>query len=118
MVTKSAQANIIGLPQQEIEDIAADLKLLELLQPEMILNTPFTPQELTIYENTPKGDFQLLLKSTAISRLLLKKSQIIVAGSISLFSLLEKKRLFEIGADTLILEPLINGELRQLSSDQ
>lgn len=115
---KICTGNIIGLPHQEIEDIANDLKLLQQLQPEMILNTPFTPQQLTKYQNAPKGDFHLLLKSIAISRLLLKKSQIIVAGSSSLFSLEEKKRLFEIGADTLILEPLINGELRKFSSNQ
>ncbi|MCW8848487.1 MAG: radical SAM protein [Melioribacteraceae bacterium] len=115
---KICTGNIVGLPHQTIEDIASDLKLLEQLQPEMILNTPFTPQQLTKYQNTPRGDFQLLLKATAISRLLLKKSQIIVAGSYTLFSLEEKKRLFEIGADTLILEPLINGELRRFSSDQ
>ena len=109
---KICTGNIVGLPDQTIEDISCDLKLLEQLQPEMILNTPFTPQQFTKYQNAPKGDFQLLQKATGISRLLLKKSQIIVAGSASLFSLEEKKRLFEVGADTLILEPLLNGNLR------
>ncbi len=70
---KICTGNIIGLPHQEIEDIANDLKLLQQLQPEMILNTPFTPQQLTKYQNAPKGDFHLLLKSIAISRLTLKK---------------------------------------------
>lgn len=113
---KICTGNIVGLPEQSIEDIGKDLILLNKFNPEMILNTPFTPQKFTKYADTPKGDFSMLLKSTAISRLLLKKSQIIVAASTNFFSLEEKKKLFEIGADTLMLEPLHNGQLRTSDS--
>lgn len=113
---KICTGNIVGLPEQSIEDIGKDLILLNKFNPEMILNTPFTPQKFTKYADTPKGDFSMLLKSTAISRLLLKKSQIIVAASTNFFSLEEKKKLFEIGADTLMLEPLHNGQLRSSDS--
>ncbi len=114
---KVCTGDIVGLPYQSISDISQDLILLKNFNPEMILNTPFTPQELTKFQDTPKGDFGLLLKTTAISRLLLKKSQIIVAASTNFFSLEEKKKLFEIGADTLMLEPLQNGELRDIQSN-
>ena len=110
---KICTGNIIGLPHQSITDLANDLILLKNLKPEMILNTPFTPQELTKYASIPKGDFNLLLKTIAISRLLLKKSNIIVASSSNFFSIDEKKRLFEIGADTLLWEPLLNGKLKE-----
>lgn len=113
---KICTGNIVGLPKQSIDDIANDLVLLEKFQPEMILNTPFTPQQLTKYQSAPKGDFGLLLKSTAITRLLLKKSQIIVSGSGNLFSIAERKKLFDIGADTLMLEPLYHGELKKTKS--
>lgn len=109
---KICTGNIVGLPEQSIEDIGKDLILLRKFKPEMILNTPFTPQNATKYADTPKGDFEMLIKATAISRLLLKKSQIIVAASTNFFSIEEKKKLFKIGADTLMLEPLQNGELR------
>ena len=109
---KICTGNIIGLPFQTTEDIAHDLILLQNFNPEMILNTPFTPQKLTKFQNSPKGDFNLLLKATAITRLLLKKSQLLVAASTNFFSVEEKKRLFEIGADTLMLEPLLQGELK------
>jgi len=109
---KLCTGNIIGLPHQTSQDIANDILVLEKIKPEMILNTPFTPQKFTEYELTPKGDFKLLLKATAISRLLLKKSQIIVAASSNFFSVDEKKKLFEIGADTLMLEPLLQGKLK------
>lgn len=110
---KICTGNIVGLPHQSLKDLTEDLLLLKSFKPEMILNTPFTPQKMTKYANMPKGDFKLLLKTTAISRLLLKKSQLIVAASSNFFSIDEKKRLFEIGADTLMLEPLINGELKK-----
>lgn len=109
---KICTGNIIGLPNQTITDIAVDLKILESLKPEMIFNTPFIPQKFTEYENFHKGDFLTLLKATAISRILLKKSQIIVTASNNIFMEEEKKHLFEIGADTLLLEPLLNGELK------
>jgi biotin synthase len=108
--------NIIGLPFQTNNELAEDILLLEKLKPEMILNTPFTPQPFTKYQNMPKGDFNLLLKATAITRILLKKSNIIVASSSNYFSVDEKKRLFEIGADTLMLEPLFNGKLKTINN--
>jgi len=108
---KICTGNIIGLPHQSAHELTEDLILLKKFQPEMILNTPFTPQQLTKYSNATKGDFNLLLKVTALSRLLLKKSQIIVASSSNFFSIDEKKNLFEIGADTLMLEPLLHGEI-------
>jgi biotin synthase len=108
---KICTGNIIGLPYQSEEDISRDLLLLKSFKPEMILNTPFIPHELTKFKNIPKGSFQLLMKTTAISRLLMKKSQIIIAGSSNFFSLDEKKRLFSVGADTLMLEPLLNGNI-------
>lgn len=109
---KICTGNIIGLPHQTTEDIAKDLLLIKKLKPEMILNTPFTPQQFTKYQKSPKGDFNLLLKATAISRLLLSKSNIIIASSSNFFSIDEKKQLFEIGADTLMLEPLAQRELK------
>jgi biotin synthase len=112
---KICTGNIIGLPHQSITDLANDLILLKNLKPEMVYNTPFTPQELTKYSSTPKGDFGMLLKTIAISRLLLKKSNIIVASSSNFFSLEERKKLFEIGADTLMLEPLLNGKLKEIT---
>jgi biotin synthase len=110
---KICTGNIIGLPYQSLTDITNDILLLKNLKPEMILNTPFTPQQLTKYATSPKGDFNLLLKTIAISRLLFKKSQILVAASSNFFSVDEKKKLFEIGSDTLMLEPLLNGKLKE-----
>ena len=111
---KICTGNIVGLPYQTNTELTEDILLLEKISPEMILNTPFTPQPFTKFQNTPKGDFNLLLKATAITRILLKKSNIIVAASSNFFSVEEKKSLFKIGADTLMLEPLFNGQLKMV----
>lgn len=98
--------NIIGLPNQTIEDLTEDLVMLTSLQPEMILNTPFIPQKSTKFKNHRQVDFELVLKTTAVSRILLKKSCIIVSDKNDLLSGDEKKRLFEAGANTLLLDHL------------
>lgn len=98
--------NIIGLPNQTIEDLTNDLVLLSSLQPEMVLNTPFIPQKLTKFKNYNPANFNLVLKATAISRILLKKSCIIVSDKNDLLSPDEKKKLFEVGANTLLLDHL------------
>lgn len=111
---KICTGNIVGLPHQTLEDLANDLLLLKKISPEMVLNTPFTPQTQTKYEDFPKGDFNLLLKSIAISRILLNKSNIIVAAASNYFTEYEKHRLFSIGADTIMYEALMNGKLNPI----
>lgn len=111
---KICTGNIIGLPHQSDNDLVQDLLLLKTFNPDMVLNTPFIPRQLTKYQNEPKGNFSLLMKTTAIARLLLKKSQIIVADSHQYFSIDEKQQLFSVGADTLMLEALLNGKIKSL----
>lgn len=101
---KICTGNIIGLPYQTNSDITNDLMLLNTFKPEMILNSPFIPQKFTKYQNWNKADFILVQKTTAISRLLLKKSDILVPESRDMYLMEEKKKLFNIGANTLVLE--------------
>jgi biotin synthase len=110
---KICTGNIIGLPNQTIEDLAHDLMLLYKFKPEMILNTCFKPRNIAKSNRKPKENFLILLKVTAVTRIILKKSHIIISASNSIFSAEEKKKLFEIGADTLMLEALMNGEVRK-----
>ncbi len=112
---KICTGNIIGLPHQADEDLANDLLLLKNFKPEMILNTPFNPQNLKGYSGQPKDNFNKLLLATAITRILLKKSHIIIAASSNLYSVQEKKKLFKIGGDTLMLEALIQGKVRRVT---
>ncbi len=101
---KICTGNIIGLPYQTNSDIINDLILLQTLKPEMILNSPFIPKEFTKFKNWAKVNFSLVKKITAISRILLKKSDILISNSSDMFTMEEKKELFNLGANTLILE--------------
>lgn len=101
---KICTGNIIGLPYQTKNDIVNDLLLLKSINPEMILNSPFIPKEFTKFQNWPKPEFNMIKKVIAISRILLKKSDILISNSSDLFKIEEKKELFNLGANTLILE--------------
>jgi biotin synthase len=96
--------SIIGLPNQSKEDIANDLLLLNEINPEMVFNTPFVPKYYPKFQNLKKIDFVLMQKIFAITRILLKKSDLIISDSDNFFDLNEKKELFEVGANILLIE--------------
>ncbi|PID59835.1 MAG: [FeFe] hydrogenase H-cluster radical SAM maturase HydE [Ignavibacteriae bacterium] len=110
---KICTGNIIGLPEQTLEDIADDLILLENIRPQMILNSIYSPYD-SENKNLEK-DFELFKKTTAITRLLLKKSNIIIPTLSSSITPGRIKELFKTGADTLMFEALIKGELKETS---
>ncbi|MCB9247083.1 MAG: hypothetical protein H6613_00285 [Ignavibacteriales bacterium] len=96
--------SIVGLPNQSIEDIANDLLLLKQFIPEMICNTPFVPHYFPRFKNVPQIELSLMMKIISITRLLQKKSDIIISDSNDFFNVNQKKELFEVGANTLLLE--------------
>ncbi|MCB0753689.1 MAG: hypothetical protein KDC52_19610, partial [Ignavibacteriae bacterium] len=96
--------NIVGLPNQSLEDIASDLLLLKQFVPEMICNTPFVPHYFPRFKHVPKIELSLMMKIISITRLLQKKSDIIISDSNDFFNVNQKKELFEVGANTLLLE--------------
>jgi biotin synthase len=68
--------NIVGLPGQRIEDIADDILLLKKFNVDMASISPFIPSANTPYGKKPPSDIDLLLKTIAIARLVLKNSHI------------------------------------------
>jgi biotin synthase len=109
---KICTGNIVGLPNQTQEDLVNDLLLLKSIEPEMIFNTPFVPHFYTKFQNVSKVEILLMLKIIAITRILLKKSDIIISDSIDFFDRNEKKQLFNVGANMLLLEIAGNSELK------
>jgi len=65
-----------GSPFQTPENLLADIRFLEELQPQMVGIGPFIPQINTPFGGYPAGDLQLCLKMTAITRILLTKALI------------------------------------------
>ncbi|MBK8947128.1 MAG: radical SAM protein [Ignavibacteriae bacterium] len=101
---KICTGNIVGLPNQTQEDLVNDLLLLKSLEPEMIFNTPFVPRYYSKFKNADKTNILLMQKIIAVTRILLRKSDIIVSDSIDFYDRNEKKQLFEVGANILLME--------------
>lgn len=63
--------NIVGLPGQTIESLAADILLALKMRPNFVSSSPFIPNENTPFEDEPTGDLDLTLNTLAIYRILM-----------------------------------------------
>ncbi|OGV21071.1 MAG: [FeFe] hydrogenase H-cluster radical SAM maturase HydE, partial [Ignavibacteria bacterium RIFOXYA2_FULL_37_17] len=68
--------NIIGLPNQTMEDIADDILLCKEFDLDMAAFGPFIPSPNTPYRNKTVGDVDLTLRTMAVARIVLKKVHI------------------------------------------
>src|SRR6056297_3099440 len=64
---------MVGLPGQNLKDIARDLIYLASMEPDMAGIGPFIPHSRTILKNAESGDPILALKTLALARLLMPK---------------------------------------------
>lgn len=65
--------NIIGLPEQTLEDIADDIIYFREMGINMIGIGPFIPALGSEFENHPHGDIELTLRTVALTRIVCKK---------------------------------------------
>ncbi|MFN3550459.1 MAG: [FeFe] hydrogenase H-cluster radical SAM maturase HydE [Endomicrobiia bacterium] len=78
--------NIVGLPEQNLEDIIDDIIFMKELDVDMAGIGPFIPQKDTPFKDFPKGDFNLVLKTLAITRIVLKTPNLpATTATVSLF---------------------------------
>lgn len=68
--------NLIGLPDQSIEDIADDIILCRDLEVDMASFSPFIPSTNTPYQNQKQADVDYVLKVMAVARIVLKNVHI------------------------------------------
>ncbi len=69
---KTGSGNLVGLPHQTIKDTAKDIILLKELGVDVASISPFIPLPNTPYHDEKKPDISLVLKTIAITRLVLK----------------------------------------------
>jgi biotin synthase len=67
---------MVGSPYQTTENLIADLRFLQELQPDMIGIGPFIPHADTPFRNFPRGDLALTLRLLSILRILFPKALI------------------------------------------
>jgi len=68
--------NLIGLPNQTIEDLAEDILLLKSLDVDTAIFDSFIPTPFTPYQHIKRGSFDLTLRVIAAARLVLKNVHI------------------------------------------
>ncbi len=94
--------NIIGLPHQTMEDIADDLLLLNELDVDMCSISPFVPSKHTPYADEKSGDVDLVLRTMAIARILLKNSHIPATTALATLAPDGRKRGLQYGANVIM----------------
>ena len=67
---------MVGTPFQTPDNLLADLRFLEELQPQMVGIGPFIPQKDTPFAHECAGNLQLCLKMVALARIILPKALI------------------------------------------
>ncbi|MEW6408267.1 MAG: HypC/HybG/HupF family hydrogenase formation chaperone, partial [Patescibacteria group bacterium] len=71
-----ASGFLIGLPGQTLEDITDDILMCKKLGIQMVTFGPFVPCKNTSYQTKKSGNMDLVYKTIAISRLLIKRARI------------------------------------------
>ena len=61
---------MVGSPYQTLDNLVADLRFLQELQPDMIGIGPFIPAKGTPFENEPQGSLQMTLNLISILRIM------------------------------------------------
>lgn len=94
---------MVGLPKQEIPDIADDLLLLHNLQVNMAIIAPFIAAPFTPYQNYPNGDVELTLRTLAIARILLPTAYIPSPKALENLDSASRISAFKCGANVAML---------------
>ena len=108
--------NMIGLPMQTIEDIADDLLLCRDLDLDMAAIGPFVPSPNTPYQNEGPGDTDLVLRTMAVTRLMLKNVHIPATTALDSVDLTGREKGLTAGANVIMpdLTPLPYRQLYQI----
>jgi biotin synthase len=94
--------NLIGLPQQTIEDVANDILLLKELDVDMCSISPFVPSQNTPYRNEENGDINLVLRTMAVARIVLRNSHIPATTALATLDSDGREKGLDVGANVIM----------------
>jgi biotin synthase len=75
--------NIVGLPKQTFNDLADDILFFQDFQPDMINIGPFIPHPQTPLKKFSSGNFNLMLRVFALTRIVTKNTHIAAANTVA-----------------------------------
>jgi biotin synthase len=104
---------MVGTPFQTPENLLADLRFLEELEPHMVGIGPFLPQKDTPFGNYPQGSFEQTLRMVALVRLLLPRALIPATTALGTISPQGREKGLMAGAN-VVMPNLSPREVRKL----
>jgi biotin synthase len=99
---QTGSGNIIGLPEQSLEDVADDLLLLKELNVDMASVSPFIPSPETPYGNVAKANADLALKAMAVARITLRDVHIPATTALGTLDELGREKGLNVGANVIM----------------
>ncbi len=106
--------NIVGLPGQTIEDLADDILFFQDFQPDMINIGPFIPHPQTPLRDSPKGDFELMLRVFALTRIVTLNTHLAAANTVATLKPIEGQYLCFVKGGANVLMPNCNPFLESI----
>lgn len=101
---ETGAGNLIGLPGQNLTDLAADLHYLKTLQPDMIGIGPFIPHPETPLADCPPGSSDLTLKVVSLARLLVPHANIPATTALGVLDKSGRVNALRAGANVVMLD--------------
>jgi biotin synthase len=99
---QTGSGNIVGLPNQTLEDIAEDLLLLKELDVDMASISPFIPSPETPYGKETKANVDLTLIAMAVARIILKDVHIPATTALGTLDELGREKGLKVGANVIM----------------
>ncbi len=94
--------NIVGLPEQTLEDLANDILFIDRLNPDMVGIGPFIPHHNTPLKNNLAGNLNLTLKTLALVRIITKSTHIPSTTALAALSPNGQKLALQAGANVIM----------------
>lgn len=101
---ETGAGNLIGLPGQNMADLAADLLYLKTLQPDMIGIGPFIPHPETPLADCSPGSSDLTLKVVSLARLLIPRANIPATTALGVLDKGGRVSALKAGANVVMLD--------------
>lgn len=99
---QTGSGNIVGLPEQKLEDIADDILLLKKLDVDMASISPFIPSPETPFKNELKANVDLTLKAMAVARIVLKNVHIPATTALATLDKIGREKGLKAGANVIM----------------
>lgn len=99
---QSGSGNLIGLPNQTLDDIADDILLCKEYDCDMCSFSPFIPSPDTPFNKVAHADLELTLKTMAVARIVLKDVHIPATTALSTLTDEGRKLGLTIGANVIM----------------